>query len=32
MTPDQHDEMVKLIAPVVEEWKRSLASRCMIRY
>jgi TRAP-type transport system periplasmic protein len=27
MTPDQHDEMVKLIAPVVEEWKKSLAAQ-----
>lgn len=27
MTPDQHDEMVKLIAPVVDEWKKSLAAK-----
>jgi len=27
MTPDQHDEMTKLIVPVVDEWKKSLAAK-----
>ena len=27
MTPEQHDEMVKLIAPVVDDWKKSLAAQ-----
>lgn len=27
MTPDQHDEMVKLIAPVIDDWKKSLAEK-----
>jgi TRAP-type C4-dicarboxylate transport system substrate-binding protein len=27
MTPDQHDEMVKLIAPVLDDWKKSLAAQ-----
>jgi len=27
MTPEQHDEMAKLIAPVIDEWKKSVASQ-----
>jgi len=27
MTPEQHDEMAKLIAPVVDDWKKSVASQ-----
>jgi TRAP-type C4-dicarboxylate transport system substrate-binding protein len=27
MTPEQHDEMVKLIAPVVDDWKKSLTAQ-----
>jgi TRAP-type transport system periplasmic protein len=27
MSPEQHDEMVKLIAPVLEDWKRSMADQ-----
>jgi TRAP-type transport system periplasmic protein len=27
MTPEQHDEMVKLIAPVVDDWKKSMAEK-----
>jgi TRAP-type transport system periplasmic protein len=27
MTPEQHDEMVKLIAPVLEDWKKSMADQ-----
>jgi TRAP-type transport system periplasmic protein len=27
MTPEQHDEMVKLIAPVIDDWKKSMAEK-----
>jgi TRAP-type C4-dicarboxylate transport system substrate-binding protein len=27
MTPAQHDEMVKLIAPVVDDWKKSMTDK-----
>jgi TRAP-type C4-dicarboxylate transport system substrate-binding protein len=27
MTPDQHDEMVKLIAPVLDDWKKAMADK-----
>src|SRR5271170_2854877 len=27
MTPEQHDEMVKLIASVIDDWKKSMADK-----
>ena len=27
MTPEQHDEMVKLISPVIDDWKKSMADK-----